>query len=74
IDLSSIETGEHHVDCGGLGKGVRLQRLPDHQLPHRMTLDQAIVLPATGEARIYARIVFEDGHMAWTSPIYISRM
>ena len=74
IDLSSFETGEHHVDCGGLGKGVRLQRLPDQPLSHCMTIDRVIALPATGEARIFARIVFEDGHMAWTSPIYISRM
>ena len=73
IDLSSIETGEHHVDCGGLGKGVRLQRLPDQPLPLSETLELPIALPATGEARIYARVVFEDGHMAWTSPIYISR-
>lgn len=73
IDLSSIENGEHHVDCGGLGKGVRLQRLPDQPLPPSMTLERLIDLPATGEARIYARIVFEDGHMAWTSPIYIRR-
>jgi hypothetical protein len=71
LDLSSIEGGEHVVECGGLGKRVRIQRLPDAPLPNNIELSRQIGLPTSGETRIYARIVFEDGHMAWTSPIYI---
>lgn len=71
LDLSSIEGVEHIVECGGLGKRVRIQRLPDAPLPDTVQLSRQIVLPSLGEARIYARIVFEDGHMAWTSPVYI---
>lgn len=73
LDLAALRDGSHHVDCGGLGKAVRLQRLPDHALPQSVDIDRVLDLPATGEARLHARIVFEDGHMAWTSPIYIAR-
>lgn len=73
LDLSSMQGGEHVVDCGGLGKRVRIQRLPDTPLPVSLDLSRQIDIPAGGELRLHARIVFEDGHMAWTSPIYIRR-
>lgn len=73
LDLSSMRGCEHTVDCGGLGKRILIQRLPDEPLPTTVELSQQIAIPAEGEARIYAKIVFEDGHMAWTSPVYIRR-
>ena len=73
LALSSMKDGEHVVECGGLGKRVRIQRLPDDPLPTTVDLSRSMMIPAAGEARIYAKIVFEDGHMAWTSPVYIRR-
>jgi hypothetical protein len=73
LTLSSIRDGQHVVDCGGLDKRVRIQRLPDNPFPTTIDFTQPIALPVTEEARIYVKIVFEDGHVAWTSPIYIRR-
>lgn len=73
LDLASMPHGEHVIECGGLGKRIRIQRLPDDPLPATLQLSRQIAIPATGEARIYAKIVFEDGHLAWTSPVYIRR-
>jgi hypothetical protein len=73
LDVRAIGEDGHVVDCGGLDKRVRIQRLPADPLPARLDLNARIDIPADGEARIYARIVFEDGHMAWTSPVYMRR-
>jgi len=73
LDLSSLSGCEHVVECGGLGKRVRLLRLPSQGLPSTLDFCQQIMIPQAAEARLYAKIVFEDGHMAWTSPIYIRR-
>jgi hypothetical protein len=58
-------------DCGGVGKRLRVYRLPDAGLP--MQLDEAVSLrrlPA-GEQPVYVRIEQVDGHLAWTSPFYL---
>lgn len=73
LPLGSFGGDAHHVACGGLAKGVRLQRLPDHGLPQSIDIDRQLDLPLMRETRLHARIVFEDGHMAWTSPIYVTR-
>lgn len=71
IDLEALTADDYVKTCGGLGKAVRIIRLPDDSLPRNFHHVGDIELPLGVERRIYARIVFEDGHMAWTSPIYI---
>lgn len=72
IDLSTLGSEDLVQDCGGLGKAVRITRLPDEPLP--ATLSESINVPLTpGEERcLFIRVVFEDGHIAWTSPIYVT--
>ena len=57
-------------DFGGLAKQIAIRRLPDVN-PWR---EYAFALPITrwnqGDNPIYLRIEQEDGHLAWTSPIY----
>ncbi|MFW6108066.1 MAG: DUF3604 domain-containing protein, partial [bacterium] len=59
--------------CGGLRKEVRMLRLPDRG----RTRDFAFELPLRdlrpGDNPIYVRVTQEDGHMAWTSPVYVLR-
>jgi hypothetical protein len=55
-------------DCGGLQKEIRVYRLPDRQ----RTCEVSFTLPLTGTHQaIYIRMTQEDGHMAWTSPVYL---
>ncbi|WP_150526550.1 DUF3604 domain-containing protein [Roseibium sediminis] len=72
-DLSTLGTDDLVIDCGGLGKAVRLTRLPDTPLPATLQTSLTIPLETGTERCLFIRVVFEDGHIAWTSPIYISQ-
>jgi len=59
--------------CGGLHKEIQAYRLPDQQ----PSCQFSFVLPLTnlrpGDNPIYIRMAQEDGHMAWTSPVYLEK-
>ena len=79
-----IETLQGHVECevaslgheprtwayGGLRKQIAISRLPAAP-----TREARFSLPLTalgpGDNPIYVKLVQEDGHMAWSSPIYV---
>jgi hypothetical protein len=60
-------------DCGGLRKKIEIYRLPDR----RDSLEFSFRLPLAelqpGDNPVYLCMVQEDGHMAWTSPVYLTR-
>ena len=60
-------------DCDGLHKKIEIYRLPDRQdaLEFSFRLPLAELQP--GDNPIYLCMVQEDGHMAWTSPVYVTR-
>jgi hypothetical protein len=81
-----VETRQGDVECavaslrheprtwtyGGLGKQIAISRLPAET-----TREAHFSLPLTelrpGDNPIYVKLVQEDGHMAWSSPIYLVR-
>lgn len=83
--LLEIETREHRIeceigsvdldpqvwDCGGLRKRIEIYRLASQQHAREFSF----ILPLTGlrqgDNPIYIRMTQEDGHMAWTSPVYL---
>jgi hypothetical protein len=71
LDLARLPAEDCVVDCGGLGKRVRVQRLPDAGLPAQLEVVETLTVPLGVERRVFAKVVFEDGHMAWTSPVYL---
>ena len=58
------------VDAGGLGRQLRLFRLPDRNETWGMRFEQPVRLRA-GDNPLYVRLTQEDGHQAWSSPIYL---
>ncbi|MBT7223505.1 MAG: DUF3604 domain-containing protein [Marinovum sp.] len=72
VDMAELGTEDMVYDLGGLGKAIRITRLPDEQLV--ATIQDHLRLPLIkGEERcLYLRVTFEDGHVAWTSPIYLT--
>jgi hypothetical protein len=58
------------VDAGGLGRRLRLFRLPDRNDTWRMRFAQPVRL-RPGDNPLYIRLTQEDGHQAWSSPIYM---
>lgn len=71
LRVSDIQLEEHVVEFGGLGKRLRAFRLPEelHALASRFTIP--IENATDCDRAYYVRVTQEDGHQAWSSPIYL---
>jgi uncharacterized protein DUF3604 len=70
VKLSDIGIGGVTVECGGMDKTLTVQRLPETLSETQITLTRTISIPTKGDSAVYARVTLEDGHVAWSSPIY----
>jgi hypothetical protein len=59
------------VAFGGLEKRIGAYRLPDHNNCRSLSISESIPLSAGMDNPIYVRLTTEDGHRAWSSPIYV---
>jgi hypothetical protein len=73
LPLAAIGLDDHTLAVGGLDRRLRIFRLPDHN-PHR-TLSGTVPIPLspTGDNPLWVRVTTEDGHQAWSSPIFVYR-
>ncbi len=71
IELARIGLDDVVFDAGGLGRRMRVFRLPDENSHRRVTVRRTVALSAARDNALYARVTFEDGHVAWSSPIYV---
>ena len=83
--LLEIETPERRVECeigsvgldprvwkcGGLRTKIEVYRLPDRQYSHEFAFTLPLTELREGDNAIYVRMTQEDGHTAWTSPVYL---
>ncbi len=60
-------------DCGGLDRKVTVQRMPDEASTNEMRVERHITLRESGDNPLYVCVTQEDGHQAWSSPIYVFR-
>ena len=60
-------------DCGGLEKKLEVYRLPADPPPCEFSFEFALDDLHDDDNPIYIRVMQEDGHMAWTSPVYLMR-
>jgi hypothetical protein len=60
-------------ECGGMDKRLILSRLPGELKTASLSENTVIPLTSAKEARLFVRVIQEDGHRAWSSPMYISR-
>lgn len=72
LEVALAEVGVEGVEvaCGGMDKVLMVQRLPEERTETQMAIRQEVKIPSKGDSAIFARVVLEDGHVAWTSPIY----
>ncbi|MPZ40008.1 MAG: DUF3604 domain-containing protein [Rhizobiales bacterium] len=73
VPIGDLGVEPRTFEAGGLGRAIRLQRLPDAMAEHRLRLRRKLALRPSGDTRLYVRIQQEDGHRMWTSPIYLFR-
>jgi hypothetical protein len=73
VEIADIGIEEMVFDAGGLERKITLQRLPDVMTARRMGHAMPVKIRPDGDTRLYVRVQQEDGHRAWSSPIYLFR-
>lgn len=70
LDVGAIGHEDTMYPAGGLARAVRVFRLPDAN-PHRsFAFERDVELDPSGDNPVYVRVTLENGHQAWSSPIY----
>ena len=72
-EISSLAVEPHVFSAGGLERAVMLMRLPEVMGEARLRLTRRVAVPKGRDTRLFIRATQEDGHRAWTSPIYLFR-
>jgi Protein of unknown function (DUF3604) len=73
VALADIGIEAKVFAAGGLERAVTLQRLPDVMTTMRVVHETKVKVRRQGDTRLYVRVQQEDGHRAWSSPIYLFR-
>jgi hypothetical protein len=71
LDVRDIGFDEATVDLGGLGRRLRVFRLPDANDTWQLAHVHRYELRPSVDNPLYVRLTQEDGHQAWSSPIYV---
>lgn len=71
--IADIGMAEIRYDAGGLDRHMRVYRLPDTNRHVRLHLTRTTPLRPAGDNPLYVCVTQEDGHQAWSSPIYVFR-
>lgn len=73
IAVADIGRDDLVFDAGGIKRRIRVFRLPDEN-PHRhLQLSRRLVLKDIGDNALYVCLTQEDGHLIWSSPVYVFR-
>jgi hypothetical protein len=72
IEIAKITYNDTIFNAGGLGRKIRIFRLPDDNVEKSIDFTRSISLRRGRDNPIYIRVTQEDGHQAWSSPIYAS--
>jgi hypothetical protein len=71
LPIAGIGLDEQSFEAGGLGKRLRVFRLPDVNPARGIAFRQRVAVEPGRDNPLYVRVTQEDGHQAWSSPIYL---
>ena len=71
IAVADIGLNDLVFEAGGLHRRIRVFRLPNENPHRRLHLSRRIPLKRPGDNAVYICLPREDGHLAWSSPIYV---
>ena len=71
IDIGTIGMHPRTKKYGGLDKQIQISRLPTRNATRSFECQLPIRNLQKGDNPIYVRAYQEDGHIAWSSPIYL---
>lgn len=71
IKVADIGREDLVFEAGGIKRQIRVFRLPDEN-PHRQVkIERRVKLATVGDNALYICMTQEDGHLVWSSPIYV---
>ncbi len=73
IDVADIGYDEKIFANGGIDRRIRVYRLPDENPHYSVRVERKIRPQDDRDNAPYVPITTEDGHFAWSSPIYLFR-
>jgi hypothetical protein len=73
LAIADIGREDTVYEAGGIQRRIRVFRMPDENPHTQFTLTRRIPLKSSGDNALYVRVTQEDGHLIWSSPIYIFR-
>ncbi len=71
IAIADIGREDTVFEAGGIQRRIRVFRMPDDNPHTRLKLTRRIALKPDGDNALYVRVTQEDGHLIWSSPIYL---
>lgn len=71
IAVQDIGLEDRTFDAGGINRRIRVFRLPDQNPHERLHLKRRITLKPGVDNALYVCLTQEDGHLVWSSPIYV---
>ncbi len=73
VKLKDIIEKEKTFNFGGMDIKLNIKCLPDKLEETSFTINKEFNLVKNKEAKFYVKVTQENGHQAWSSPIYIQR-
>ena len=71
IALAELGLEDHTLEAGGLERKIRFIRLPDELTQCSLRRKVKVPLTKVRDNPIWIRVATADGHLAWSSPIYL---
>jgi hypothetical protein len=71
IPVSEIAMEDRVFEAGGIGRRIRVFRMPDVNENRKLRIERTISLRSKRDNALYVCLTQEDGHLVWSSPIYI---
>lgn len=71
IKIADIGLDDLVFEAGGLGRRLRVFRLPEANDATRLAFERRVAIDPTQDDAFYVRVTQEDGHLIWSSPIYV---
>ncbi len=71
LAVQDIGYEDTSYEAGGLGRRIRVFRLPDANPHLACAFERDVPIAPQGDTPVYVRVTLENGHQAWSSPIYL---
>ena len=71
IPVAEIGMADRVWEAGGLARRIRVFRLPDENPHLQVGIERRVRLRKGADNALYVCVTTEDGHRAWSSPVYV---